>query len=135
VTERHRQQFSPQPVHDDGHESVTVASRFTQRGDALTLSRQLCSDPLTQSRVMKGNAPCLRTTASVLPAASKTGPVCCLRSCPLPRSHASSVGKRATTRCPQTPRTAASCELMVRSWPRPNGRKSQRWLPRTILRA
>jgi hypothetical protein len=52
VTERHRQQFWPQPVHDDGHEPVTLASRF----GTLTLSRQLCSDPLAQSHVMPGNA-------------------------------------------------------------------------------
>jgi hypothetical protein len=56
LTEHHRQQFFPQPVHGDGHESVTVASRFTQRVPALTLSRQLCSDPLAQSHVMPGNA-------------------------------------------------------------------------------
>lgn len=39
-------------VHGDGHESVTVASRF----GTLTLSRQICSHPQTQTHVIPGNA-------------------------------------------------------------------------------
>ena len=38
-------------VHADGHEPVTVASRF----GTLTLSRQVCSHPLTQTHVIPGN--------------------------------------------------------------------------------
>ena len=39
-------------VHADGHESVTVASRF----GILTLSRQVCQHLATQTHVMPGNA-------------------------------------------------------------------------------
>jgi len=39
-------------VHADGHEPVTVASRF----GTLTLSRQICSHPHTQTHVIPGNA-------------------------------------------------------------------------------
>lgn len=38
-------------VHADGHAPVTVASRF----GTLTLSRQICSHPLTQTHVLPGN--------------------------------------------------------------------------------
>ncbi len=38
-------------VHADGHEPVTVASRF----GTLTLSRQVCSHPPTQTHVIPGN--------------------------------------------------------------------------------
>ncbi len=38
-------------VHADGHEPVTVASRF----GTLTLFRQICSHPQTQTHVMPGN--------------------------------------------------------------------------------
>ncbi len=39
-------------VHDDGHEPVTVASRF----GTLSLSRQICFHPQTQTHVIPGNA-------------------------------------------------------------------------------
>ncbi len=39
-------------VHADGHELVTVASRF----GALSLSRQVCSHPRTQTHVIPSNA-------------------------------------------------------------------------------
>ncbi len=39
-------------VHADGHEPVTIASRF----GTLTLSRQICSHPQTQTHEMPGNA-------------------------------------------------------------------------------
>ena len=39
-------------MHADGHEPVTVASRF----GTLSLSRQLCSHPPTQTHVIPGNA-------------------------------------------------------------------------------
>ena len=39
-------------VHADGHEPVTVASRFGM----LSLSRQVCSHPPTQTHVLPGNA-------------------------------------------------------------------------------
>lgn len=39
-------------VHGDDHETVTVASRF----GTLTLSRQVCSHPQTQTHVIPGNA-------------------------------------------------------------------------------
>jgi len=39
-------------VHSDGHEPVTVASRF----GTLTLSRQICAHPATQTHVIPGNA-------------------------------------------------------------------------------
>src|ERR687894_216940 len=41
----------PEPVHADGHEPVTVASRF----GTLTLSRQVCSHPQTQTHVIPAN--------------------------------------------------------------------------------
>jgi hypothetical protein len=56
LTDQHRQRCSPQPIQADGHEPLTVASRFTQRVPALTLSRQICSHPQTQTHVMPGNA-------------------------------------------------------------------------------
>jgi hypothetical protein len=52
LTDKHRQSFSPEPVHGDGHEPITVASRF----GTLSLSRQVCSDPQTQTHVLPGNA-------------------------------------------------------------------------------
>src|SRR5262245_56155611 len=52
LTECHHQQASQQAMLDDAHESVTVASRFTQRLPALTLCSQPCSDPLVQSHVI-----------------------------------------------------------------------------------
>ncbi len=39
-------------VHGDGHEPVTIASRF----GTLTLSRQVCSHPHTQTHVIPGNS-------------------------------------------------------------------------------
>ena len=39
-------------VHADGHEPITVASRF----GTLSLSRQVCSHPAAQTHVMPGNA-------------------------------------------------------------------------------
>jgi hypothetical protein len=56
LTEQHRRSFSPGVVHADGHEMVTIASRFTQRVPALKLSRQVCQHADTQSHVMPGNA-------------------------------------------------------------------------------
>src|SRR6266487_3803897 len=44
--------FPPAVVHADGHEPVTVASRF----GTLELSRQVCVHPDTQTHVMPGNA-------------------------------------------------------------------------------
>ena len=52
LTGQHRQSFSPQAVHADGHEMITVASRF----GILTLSRQVCSHPATQTHLIPGNA-------------------------------------------------------------------------------
>src|SRR6266498_3348933 len=52
LTDEHRQSFSPQAVHADGHEMITVASRF----GILTLSRQVCSHPATQTHLIPGNA-------------------------------------------------------------------------------
>jgi len=53
---QHRQAFPSAVVHADGHEPITVASRFTQRVPALELSRQVCQHPQTQTHVMPGNA-------------------------------------------------------------------------------
>jgi hypothetical protein len=44
--------FPPQLVHGDGHEPVTVASRF----GTLALSRQVCSHPSMQTHIIPGNA-------------------------------------------------------------------------------
>ncbi len=44
--------FPPQLVHADGHEPITVASRF----GTLALSRQVCSHPHTQTHVIPSNA-------------------------------------------------------------------------------
>jgi len=49
---RHCAQVAAAVVHQDGQETVTVASRF----GLLHLSRQVCVDPRTQSHTMPGNA-------------------------------------------------------------------------------
>ncbi len=51
LTEHYRQHFSPQSVNPDGHEPITVASRF----GTLTLDRHVCYHPDTHSHVMPGN--------------------------------------------------------------------------------
>src|SRR3954470_10284459 len=52
LTDNHRQACSPQVIHADGREPVTVACRF----GTVTLSRQVCSHPQSQTHVMPGNA-------------------------------------------------------------------------------
>jgi hypothetical protein len=47
LTEQHRRAFPLQVVHADGHEPVTVVSRF----GTLSLPRQVCSHPQTQTHV------------------------------------------------------------------------------------
>ena len=59
----------------------------------LTLSRQVCPHLATQTHVMPGNAVLAPHKASLLPAAYRSGPVCCLRSCPLSPSPACSAGR------------------------------------------
>ena len=54
---QHCAQMAPAVVQQDGHETVTVASRF----GLLHLARQVCVDPRTQRHILPGNA--------VLPAA------------------------------------------------------------------
>jgi hypothetical protein len=49
---QHRQCCIPQPVAADGHEPITVASRF----GILTLSRQVCQHGPSQPHVLPGNA-------------------------------------------------------------------------------
>jgi len=49
---RHCAHVAPAVVHQDGQETVTVASRF----GLLHLSRQVCVDPGTQSHTRPGNA-------------------------------------------------------------------------------
>jgi len=49
---RHCAHVAPAVVHQDGQETVTVASRF----GLLHLSRQVCVDPLTQKHTLPGNA-------------------------------------------------------------------------------
>ncbi len=49
---RHCAQVAPAMVHQDGQETVTVASRF----GLLHLSRQVCVDSRTQSHTLPGNA-------------------------------------------------------------------------------
>jgi len=49
---RHCAQVAPAVVHQDGQETVTVASRF----GLLHLRRQVCVDPLTQKHTLPGNA-------------------------------------------------------------------------------
>ncbi len=51
LTERHRQRFSPDQVTADGHETITVASRF----GTLELQRQVCCHADTQTHLMPGN--------------------------------------------------------------------------------
>ncbi len=51
VTEQYRQRFSPRRLHADGHEPVTVASRF----GSLELTRHVCQHLDTQTHVMPGN--------------------------------------------------------------------------------
>ena len=52
LTELHRQRFSPELVTADGHETITVASRF----GTLELKRQVCCHADTQTHLMPGNA-------------------------------------------------------------------------------
>ncbi len=52
LVEQHRQQSLPQPVTADGHESITVASRF----GTFQLSRQVCQHVVPQAHVIPGNA-------------------------------------------------------------------------------
>src|SRR5918997_2628876 len=49
---QHRQQALPQPVTADGHEPITVASRF----GTFQLSRQVCQHAAPQPHVIPGNA-------------------------------------------------------------------------------
>jgi hypothetical protein len=52
LTVQHRQSFPPRTIHADGHEPITVASRF----GILTLSRQVCQHMSTQTHVIPSNA-------------------------------------------------------------------------------
>ena len=52
LTEHHRQRFPPEQVMADGHETITVASRF----GTLELQRQVCYHADTQAHLMPGNA-------------------------------------------------------------------------------
>ena len=52
LTVQHRQSFPPRTIHADGHEPITVASRF----GILTLSRQVCQHLATQTHVIPSNA-------------------------------------------------------------------------------
>lgn len=52
LTEDYRQQCSPEPITLDGHEPLTVASRF----GTLALSRQVCLHSATQQHVLPANA-------------------------------------------------------------------------------
>ena len=52
LVDQHRQAFPPAVVHADGHDPVTVVSRFGR----LTLSRQVCQHADTQTHIMPGNA-------------------------------------------------------------------------------
>ena len=52
LVNQHRQAFPSAVVHADGHEPITVASRF----GTLELLRQVCQHPETQIHVMPGNA-------------------------------------------------------------------------------
>ena len=52
LTEQYRQRCSPEPIMRDGHEPLTVASRF----GTLDLSRQVCVHPATQQHVVPANA-------------------------------------------------------------------------------
>jgi hypothetical protein len=52
LTVQHRQSFPPRSIHADGHEPITVASRFGM----LTLSRQVCQHLATQTHVLPSNA-------------------------------------------------------------------------------
>ncbi len=49
---QHCAQMAPAVVQQDGHETVTVASRF----GLLHLARQVCVDPRTQCHILPGNA-------------------------------------------------------------------------------
>ena len=51
LTVQHRQSFPPRTIHADGHEPITVASRF----GILTLSRQVCQHLATQTHVIPSN--------------------------------------------------------------------------------
>ena len=52
LTELHRQRSPAEQVTADGHEHVTVASRF----GTLELARHVCFHPATQTHVLPGNA-------------------------------------------------------------------------------
>jgi hypothetical protein len=51
LVDQHRQAFPTAVIHADGHEFITVASRFGK----LELSRQVCQHPETQTHIMPGN--------------------------------------------------------------------------------
>ncbi len=82
---RHCAQVAPAVVHQDGQETVTVASRF----GLLHLRRQVCVDPLTQEHTLPGNAVLPPHGGCSSPADSRSGAVCCPRSCPLSQSRVS----------------------------------------------
>ncbi len=52
LAEQYRTQFSPEPITFDGHEPITVASRF----GTLKLARQVCHHSSTQQHVLPANA-------------------------------------------------------------------------------
>ena len=52
LTERHRPRFPTEQITADGHEPITVASRF----GTLELKRQVCCHAATQTHLMPGNA-------------------------------------------------------------------------------
>jgi hypothetical protein len=96
---QHRQDALPQSVIADGHEPVTVASRFTQRVPALQLSRQVCQHTGLQPMLSQVTLFCLCTTASSSRVASRSGPAYCLRNSLSPPSLACSGGKPTRPRC------------------------------------
>ncbi len=83
VAAAYRQQHPAEAVMADGHEPLTVASRFGR----LHLRRQVLTHGPTPTTCCLAMPSCPSMKACSSPAGCRSGRVCCPRTCPLPRSH------------------------------------------------
>jgi hypothetical protein len=118
---QHRQAFSPAVLHADGHEMVTVASRF----GTLMLSRQVCQHLETHTHVLPSNAILPPHKGMII---TRGLPVLGLLAAP--GTVVYGCGARARPPRPTSneacriPPSAPSCASMDRSFARPSKRKS-----------
>jgi len=132
LTVQHRQSFPPRTIHADGHEPITVASRF----GILTLSRQVCQHLATQTHVIPSNAVLpshngiiITRGLHLLGLSVVAGVAVCLRRALARRP------RPTTLRSSRTPRSAVSSERMAKSSVRRSWPRSQNWRLGTTLRA